>query len=173
MNIFVLHYSTVDCAKYHCDQHVNKMILEYTQLLCTAMYLKGLWEEGMYYPTHHNHPCTQWLLKEGAHLVWLYRLIHQLHMERLKINPKAEEHKSLKVAAIAIANVLNNKQYMFLPDFLLIVDSPALAMPDECKTSFVIDSYIKYYKHKNKQWLEEKGKGMTWTNRPVPDFMME
>lgn len=36
MNIFYLHSDPNICAKYHCDKHVVKMILEYAQLLSTA-----------------------------------------------------------------------------------------------------------------------------------------
>ena len=36
MNIFYLHSEPDQCAKWHCDQHVTKMILEYAQLLSTA-----------------------------------------------------------------------------------------------------------------------------------------
>lgn len=36
MNIFFLSAKLDECAKYHCDKHVVKMILEYAQLLSTA-----------------------------------------------------------------------------------------------------------------------------------------
>ena len=36
MNIFFLDWDTEKCAKYHCDKHVVKMILETAQLLCGA-----------------------------------------------------------------------------------------------------------------------------------------
>lgn len=36
MNIFVLSQSPQEAARYHCDKHVVKMILEYGQMLSTA-----------------------------------------------------------------------------------------------------------------------------------------
>ena len=36
MNIFYLSEDPVQCAKWHCDKHVTKMIIEYAQLLSTA-----------------------------------------------------------------------------------------------------------------------------------------
>ena len=36
MNIFYLDENPKKCAKYHCDKHVVKMIIEYAQLLSTA-----------------------------------------------------------------------------------------------------------------------------------------
>lgn len=34
MNIFYLDSNIEKCAKAHCDQHVRKMLIEYTQILC-------------------------------------------------------------------------------------------------------------------------------------------
>ena len=39
MNIFVLHLNPHICAKYHCNKHVVKMIIETTQLLYTCIWL--------------------------------------------------------------------------------------------------------------------------------------
>lgn len=36
MNIFVLDWNPKKAARYHCDKHVVKMILESAQILCTA-----------------------------------------------------------------------------------------------------------------------------------------
>ena len=36
MNIFVLDRDPEVAARYHCDKHVCKMILEAGQMLCTA-----------------------------------------------------------------------------------------------------------------------------------------
>jgi hypothetical protein len=40
MNIFYLHPDPKICAQYHVDKHVNKMILESTQMLMNAYYLE-------------------------------------------------------------------------------------------------------------------------------------
>lgn len=36
MNIFYLDHDILTCARYHCNKHVVKMIVEYAQLLSTA-----------------------------------------------------------------------------------------------------------------------------------------
>jgi hypothetical protein len=41
MNIFVLHWKTRKAARWHCDKHVVKMILETTQMLYTAHWVKA------------------------------------------------------------------------------------------------------------------------------------
>ena len=42
MNIFILDSNLERNAEYHCDQHVNKMILEAAQMLCTVATLHGI-----------------------------------------------------------------------------------------------------------------------------------
>lgn len=59
MNIFYLDRDIVKCAQYHCDKHVNKMILEGAQLLASAHHTANPEAElipGMYRLTHKNHP---------------------------------------------------------------------------------------------------------------------
>lgn len=59
MNIFVLDTDTKKCARYHCDQHVVKMILESVQILCTALNKKDI--STPYKSTHQKHPCVLWV----------------------------------------------------------------------------------------------------------------
>lgn len=63
MNIFILHEDPVVAAKMHCDQHLNKMILESAQMLSTALHhlvpteLKSDLKD-IYKPAYQRHPCT-------------------------------------------------------------------------------------------------------------------
>ena len=41
MNIFFLSGNPRRCARWHCDKHVVKMILESTQILYTALHVNG------------------------------------------------------------------------------------------------------------------------------------
>jgi len=67
VNIFVLSINPVEAASFHCDQHLNKMILETAQLMSTAIfYLRrephyNYIRSHIYKPTHQNHPCSLWL----------------------------------------------------------------------------------------------------------------
>ena len=75
MNIFYLHKNPKKCAKYHCDKHVVKMILESAQLLYTCFLLchktpeliqeAPLTKSGNhgYKLCFQNHPCAIWLRK--------------------------------------------------------------------------------------------------------------
>ena len=61
MNIFHLHKVPEVCAKYHCDKHVVKMILETAQMLSTA-YQKHCGEDtNLYKPAYPKHPMTIWV----------------------------------------------------------------------------------------------------------------
>ena len=42
MNLFYLDEDLDKCAEYHVDKHVNKMILEAAQILCTVIWVDTL-----------------------------------------------------------------------------------------------------------------------------------
>lgn len=79
MNIFFLSKFVIECAKYHCDKHVIKMILETTQLLWSAWHITGpnSWQDmvpsncKIYRLTHRNHPMSIWVRKSKENYWWL------------------------------------------------------------------------------------------------------
>ncbi len=79
MNIFVLDEDIEQCAQYHCDQHVVKMILESVQMLCTALNKKGF--VTPYKSTHVNHPCVLWVEESFDNFLWLKKLAIELNTE--------------------------------------------------------------------------------------------
>src|ERR1700761_7698925 len=77
MNIFVLDLDPKTCAKYHCDKHVVKMILETAQLLCNAQRKCGINPKiriELYKETHKNHPCSIWASQSIKNYEWLSTL---------------------------------------------------------------------------------------------------
>jgi hypothetical protein len=72
MNIFILDEIPEKCARYHCDAHVIKMILESAQMLSTTVRLSGI-DRG-YKITHQNHPCTLWTGESLSNWQWLREL---------------------------------------------------------------------------------------------------
>lgn len=93
MNIFKIDSDPVQCAEWMVDRHVVKMIIEVSQLLCTAhRMLDGelysdktangrsikRWrlpdhrEEVLYKATHANHPSAVWTRKTNNNYNWLY-----------------------------------------------------------------------------------------------------
>ena len=79
MNIFVLDNDINICAKYHCDKHVIKMILESAQMLSSVVRLNG--HDIGYKLTHQNHPCTIWARKSLSNYLWLFQLTDSLNSE--------------------------------------------------------------------------------------------
>lgn len=171
MNIFFLSKNARECAIYHCNKHVVKMILEYAQILCTTHRLidgidapeirKGYKklpddrESILYKPTHPNHPSVVWTRQSVHHYRWLFELYSELSMEYTHRYHKTHAswtklHDVLCDPPRAIANA----------PFIC----PPPAMPDQCKVpESVVESYRKYYR-------DEKRGFCVWTNRPIPEW---
>lgn len=69
MNIFVLDEDPKAAARYQCDRHVVKMILESAQMLSTIRHQHGC--PAPYKPTHAKHPCTLWAGECAENYAWL------------------------------------------------------------------------------------------------------
>lgn len=135
MNIFVLDRDPALAAKYHCDRHVPKMILESTQMLSTVL-------DGPYKPTHVNHPCTKWVAESRSNAAWLISLAYHLHLEWRERWGHTRDHKCVSV----LDGLISERQLASLPN---IGTTPfALAMPDEFKTDDPVESYRAYYHSK-------------------------
>ena len=67
MNLFLLSWNPRQCARWHCDKHVVKMILESVQMLYTAWHInnQGVPETapggGYKKISNHNHPMAVWV----------------------------------------------------------------------------------------------------------------
>lgn len=66
MNIFYLDDDIETCARYHCDKHVIKMILESAQILCTVLWINQI--PAPYRSTHKHHPCVIVIIYEMIRL---------------------------------------------------------------------------------------------------------
>jgi len=185
MNIFILSLDPVDAAKYHCDKHVIKMILETTQLLymcweaCGAAGWRQSIEEQLVESTtlkkmetagqkinynaykcgkgHMNHPCSKWLRESRENYIWLIKLGLALCEEKMHRWPKNKPHACLGHLEVLSRNIPDSMPTTPLTSF-------ALAMPIDYKSESVTDSYQTYY-NKNKQNL------FKWTNRPTPEWI--
>ena len=153
MNIFVLDQDIERCARFHCDQHVIKMILESVQLLCTALHKKGI--STPYKPTHINHPCVLWVERSYANFLWLSELTRALNREYRERFEKKADHASL-----AVLEQISGFAYADegLTEF-------AQAMPDQYKVpGDAVTAYRRFYRG-------EKQRFARWTKRPVPGWM--
>lgn len=66
MNIFVTDLDPIVAAQNLADVHVNKMLLESTQLISNVIHIQGLGTPP-YKPTHLKHPCIQEVYDESSY----------------------------------------------------------------------------------------------------------
>jgi hypothetical protein len=160
MNIFFLDWDTEKCAKYHCDKHVVKMILETAQLLCgvhhmTHQVTHHVTHQVPYKLSHKNHPCAIWTRESLSNYLYLCDLGLELCKEyTYRYNKR---HKSQEV----IEWCLSNKPNITDKGFTL----PPKAMPDEYKVVDVVESYRNYYNGAKKDFAK-------WKNRDTPEWFI-
>lgn len=137
MNIFILDYDIRTSAYYHCDQHVNKMILEAAQMICTVAGEHGI--SVPYKATHPNHPCTKWVRESISNYIYLLDLAFWLNEAAKERYKRKTNHKSF--------DVLESLSFPDLPEKELTTF--ARAMPDEFKRiPDTVEAYRAYYRTK-------------------------
>jgi hypothetical protein len=168
MNIFFLSGNPRRCARWHCDKHVVKMILEYTQILYTANHVNGgttlilecaplcMSTQNRGYKLHaKNHPSVLWASESLVHYMWLCKLAISL-VEEYKFRYNAT-HSCLEHLQWLFTNP--PPALMFKRDWMR---DPPPAMPDEYKVSSdSIECYRAYY-NGSKRYL------LKYTKRHVP-----
>lgn len=168
MNIFILDREPWTAAQYHCDKHLGKMILEGAQMLSTALYelnrqaYQGLAAvDGIYKPTHVNHPCSIWVRQSMFNAEWLVDLCISLDLVRRDQGKK--KHASLAV-------VLNAYDRLLLASFPNKDITPfALAMPETFSKGTIdpVEAYRDYYASKAEQFP------LTYQGREMPEWLLK
>jgi hypothetical protein len=169
MNVFVLDRDPRTAARYHCDQHVPKMILESAQLLCTEAHRLGVAQPTAYKPTHQNHPCAVWLRDNPTAAHWLHNLICKLaEQHKLRFGTR---HKSEWTGRVAACEIWDHHRYKPMNNNFDDLEFE-LAMPDEFKDSDEVVAYREYYKAKNLKWQLDRKVAMKYTNVDWPDWLV-
>lgn len=159
MNIFYLDNDPVTAAKYHCNKHVVKMILESAQMLCTIINEARGEQCTPYKSTHKNHPCTLWAGHSLQNALWLYDLTHALNEEYKHRFNHSVDHKSFRMLE---DNAIRGYLAYYLEDNGFT--EPAQAMPEYLKSDDAVFSYRLYYQL-------EKADLLQYTNRERPDWL--
>jgi len=177
MNIFLLSWCIEECAKFHFDRHVVKMILELAQLLSTAHWILDTdnnemlqqWNmnEKIYKPTHKNHPCSIWIREHVNNYNFTAKLAKELCNEYYFRygKYKKKQHKTEKIIDHLMINIpknWNHSQKQLIGPHK--VTEPAQAMPEQYKCDDVIEAYRNYYLG------EEKAHLSYWKNREMPEW---
>ena len=177
MNIFFLDVDPRLAAQAHVDKHVNKMIIETAQLLCTAHHLCLDTEPhpDLYKVTHQNHPSTRWVRECGANYWWTYLLLLELGQEYQ--HRYRRTHATTQKLAPLLCNIPVSLCDEFFAQRLankgrpVDPSPPPPAMPDDLKLypnpatlDEAVQNYRNYYKH-GKVDLHR------WTRRNPPEWI--
>jgi hypothetical protein len=98
VNIFILSEDPAECARFHNDRHVSKMILECAQILSTAHIMLDGRETAkarvplVERPTHIHHPSAVWARKCDANYRWVAALMHHLLQQFALRNGRTHEY---------------------------------------------------------------------------------
>lgn len=95
MNIFITSPCPKKCAEYLDNKRVVKMVLESTQMLCTALNELAGEQITPYKSTHKNHPCNVWVRESLENFYWL--VSHALALSNEYERRYNKRHKCLSV----------------------------------------------------------------------------
>lgn len=168
MNIFVLSPDPVEAAHFHCDQHLHKMILESAQMLSTALRYHANYQHlnpYLYKSTYENHPCNLWLRESFDRMDWVCTLATSLNSIREESG--SNRHTSMDIIDAVSANLPIPANWTKVTDF-----AEAMYPHIKCRTDLTtVQKYQLYYQKKHAQWVLDKGRGMSYKGRLVPEFM--
>ncbi|WP_116964615.1 pyrimidine dimer DNA glycosylase/endonuclease V [Fastidiosibacter lacustris] len=153
MNIFFLDKDPSLAARYQCDKHVVKMVLESAQILSSVHRLSGSNDQALYSLTHQNHPCVLWVIESEAHYKWLLKHYIALCSEYTYRYQKLHKSEMLCGILSNVPKALANTTFSWT---LKVTDNDI---------KDVVASYQQYYINKSKVMK------MTWINREIPHFM--
>ena len=170
MNIFAFDPDPEISASYHCDQHLHKMILESAQMVSTAMIARGFNLPYLYKSAYPNHPCTKWAASSNHNILWLCELAFALDDIRQSVS-NCGIHASIH--PIKLARDYIQEEFPYATH--RAVESHVFCGPAiiNIRPWDVHQKYREYYRAKHLGWMKEKGSGMTWKNREVPEFMAD
>jgi hypothetical protein len=160
MNIFILSLIHAEIVKFMIDKHVHKILLECTQVLCTALRVLNpdkVFDPCLYKISHKNHPVSIWCRTSLANFMWTIELIDSLHEEWRFRHSHEKIHKSYTVSLYIRENIPTNFPETGLTPF-------ALCMPEIYKVpGDPVESYRNYYRG-------DKRAMASWKKRERPDW---
>lgn len=177
MNLFFLSLYAAFIAKYHCDKHVVKMILETAQMLYTCHHLcnSSDWQSQTeltpYRPTHANHPTCMWVRSSEANYKFTVQVGLELCYEYTRRYGKVHKcQPHLEWLAENIPDrlelVTNPKSYYSVrghPDGCTPIP---LAMPEEYHHPNAVVAYRRYYRGDKRRFAK-------WAHSETPFWFIE
>lgn len=174
MNIFYLDPNPIIAASMHCDQHLNKMILESAQMLSTAAHT---WypkhAQHFYEPAYEKHPCTIWV-RNKANALWVTTLAEELNEIRLSLS-NCDDHASIHIIREIHSYIESYDGELTHNEWLkpIFCGSALFKEPFLANTKTVSERYQAYYLYKAKRWALDGKARMSYKGRSVPDFLKD
>lgn len=144
MNIFIFDTNPVQAAKYYCDKHCVKIILEITQMLCTVSWKNNI--PAVYKPAFRNHPVTLWVGKTYEN--WKWALNHGLALCQEYTRRYNKIHKCQSILEWCKNNAGRPTEGSLTPF--------AQAMPEKYKQSDAVKAYRNYFNGEKLRFAEWK-----------------
>ena len=179
MNLFILSLDPAKAAEEMMDKHVNKILLEAVQMLCTALRvlnpeLPEPIANTLYKLAHKNHPVTIWCRTSRANFIWTLDHIDALHAEwkYRYAHPDTKIHKSYRVAQIIRENIPADRLFPISSAESRNPTPFALAMPIQYKdpSGDAVASYRAYYMSPEKtriaKWAKRRSAPAWWATNP-------
>lgn len=165
LQVFWLDDSLKRSARAYHDKHINKIIVESAQTICTALREMGVHLDVMYESTHKHSPIVKWLQKSISNIELLYSFMLVMESEAKSRFGRQETHKSINVMNKVFDRIMFDKSYSHS-----VVTQPPFCADDEFKIEDedgnvdVIASYRNYY-------LNDKIYGHKWKTDSLPDWL--
>ncbi len=153
MNIFCIDKDPIQSAKWLCDQHCNKMVLESAQMVANCFSeevlelapktKKGTTRKYSYW----KHPCSIWARETLGNLDWLLR--HSLAMEVERLDRGFNPHFSAEFLHWAYENILKSANDLSLeqtPFAIAINEAMSCRQESTFESSDEVGKYRLYYK---------------------------
>lgn len=164
MNIFVTNDCPFKSAIALDDKRVVKMVLESTQMLCTAINEYG--GKTPYKSTHKNHPCNVWVRQNRANFAWLFK--HAIALSNEYKHRYGRQHKCTNILVSIIEknlfDLLPNTEYR-LYSFVNCAAHKGKGL-DFKSIQPTVEAYKQYL---NSRWSTDV-REPKWTNREPPKW---
>lgn len=170
MNIFVLDKDANNCAKYLCNVHLNKMLIEHSQMLANCYSKESLLTApktqsgNIRKYSYYNHPASIWCRQSLENFKWLWYYSQCIIQERQLrgFNQHFCETFIDWIVSRRPDNITDSEE---------LTPNP-LCMPDQYKQQDPVESYRQYYI--NDKQFNKSGKWMLkYTNREIPHWFPE
>ena len=177
MQVFILDADIANIANCYFDSHIVKIPLEIAQIICTTVRAKidfsaDTIDPPLYRMAHINHPWVKWSMKSCSNF-WYLAALHEwltdeysyrfrkIHGTCITVDRACEIFESkLDDRACEIFESKSSE------DCSIETRKFPLCMPDQYKDIDAVKSYRTYY-------LKEKMHLCKYTNRPIPEWMIE